>query len=106
MTIEGDRWSCPWEPDEELSQTAIDGSELVIQARATDVHNRESEWTELLRLIVDMEPPLVQLSTESEAALADGFLSASELNLTGIVSDARQASLLQVCLMEEDGETY
>lgn len=88
-------WACAWNPGD---TAGLSGFRL--RARATDRFGNQSAWTDWSVLAVDATPPAVSLDPGLDAALADGFLSAGEAHLTGLVTDDQRATRLVACTGE------
>ena len=85
-------WSCLWDAG---ALVGVDAVEL--QARAVDRFGNVSGFSPVVTLGADLTPPQVTLSAQSEAALADGYLNATETNLSGQISDNRNAAAVAIC---------
>ncbi|MCE7988086.1 MAG: DUF11 domain-containing protein [Caldilinea sp. CFX5] len=85
-------WSCLWDAG---ALVGVDAVEL--QARAVDRFGNMSAFSPVVTLGADLTPPQVTLSAQSEAALADGYLNATEANLSGQISDNRNAAAVAIC---------
>jgi uncharacterized repeat protein (TIGR01451 family) len=85
-------WSCLWDAG---ALAGVDTVEL--SAQATDRFGNVSAFSPVVTLIVDLTAPTVTLSPLTTAALADGYINATETQFTGGVSDNRVASGVVIC---------
>jgi hypothetical protein len=88
-------WSCLVN----FSGFAQSGSASV-RVRAVDEHGNASAFSNPITLIVDGAAPTVTLDSSSEAALADGFITASEAILRGLVVDDQRADRVKICTQQ------
>jgi large repetitive protein len=68
----------------------------------TDIHGNTSAPA-TFAVTVDTTPPAVTFDAATEDALADGFLSAGEDRLAGLVNDNFEAVSLEFCAVAENG---
>lgn len=78
-----------------------DGTSIPVQIKAIDQHGHGSDWFSGPSLIVDTTAPTLTLDIPSAAHLADGVFGPAETTLSGVTSDNRQLSHVEVCV---DGE--
>jgi uncharacterized repeat protein (TIGR01451 family) len=96
-------------PDDGLWSCAVDfsafpsGTTVGVRVRAVDEHGNTSPFSDPVMVVVDSTPPTVTLSAETEAALADGFINASEALLRGLVSDDQRADRVELCTAQPSG---
>jgi sugar lactone lactonase YvrE len=86
-------WACEWNAGSTQGLTSFR-----LRARATDSFGNQSGWTAWRTVAVDNTAPAVSVDAALDAALADGFLSAAEARITGLVSDDRLAARLLACV--------
>ena len=86
-------WTCGWQIDTLAAIASFD-----LQARATDMFGNISAWSAIYHASADATAPTITLSTNSLQALADGFLTASELNLSGQAQDEQHVARVELCL--------
>ena len=84
--------TCPWN-----AGSLADGATLTLRARAADMHGNLSGWSDAIPVTVDATPPQLVFSTAALAALADGWLNASELTISGTLTDDRAIAQIQLC---------
>lgn len=96
-----DSFSCAWRPG-----SITDGDEYTLRGRATDIHGNVSGWSDPVQVTADATAPVLALSAETQAALADGQLNQAELtDLAGTLTDERSPETVQLCLVAEEVET-
>ena len=85
-------WSCAWNAGD---LTGVTG--FTLRARATDLFGQTSGWSAAVTLVVDDSAPTIALSAATTDALSDGFITANESLLDGVVTDDQQAAAAEVC---------
>ncbi len=84
--------TCPWN-----AGSLADGAILALRARAADVHGNLSGWSDAISAVVDATPPQLAFSAAALTALGDGWLNASELTISGTLTDDRAIAQIQLC---------
>lgn len=96
-------------PDDGLWSCAVDfsgfpsGTTVSVRVRAVDEHGNTSPFSDPATMVVDRTAPTVTLAAETQAALADGFINASEALLRGLVVDDQRADRVELCTAQPSG---
>lgn len=91
-------WTC----DVDLG-AVVEGETITIRAKGIDEHGNESEWLDEQSFRVDGEAPTITLSDESTNALNTGLIGPAYSVLTGVLTDNRLVSDVEVCRATEKG---
>ncbi|HHJ05920.1 MAG TPA: hypothetical protein ENK24_00300, partial [Anaerolineae bacterium] len=87
------QWACDWD----LSGAA-DGDTFNVQLRAADTFGQAGEWADWGALMVDAQPPTVNLSLDSARAISGAILTADSLPaLAGTIADNGGIAALEGC---------
>ena len=86
------QWSCPVD----IGQ-ANEGETVKIRVKATDEHGHESEWSDSYDFTVDNTPPSITLDNDTESTISDGLIGPEEFIVSGVLTDNRLVSYVDVC---------
>ncbi|MGB0383516.1 MAG: LamG-like jellyroll fold domain-containing protein [Ardenticatenaceae bacterium] len=81
----------------------VEGERITIRAKGIDEHGNESQWFDDSAFRVDGQAPTIALSDKSTAALNSGLIGPAETTLTGVLSDNRLVSDVEVCSTTKKG---